>query len=315
KKIKKLRTDNGLEFYSEEFTRFCQLERIDRHKTVVKNPQQNGLVERMNRTLLERVRCMLKGAGLDKKFWGEALKTASYLINRCPSTALKFKTPQEYWTGHVPTVEHLKVFGCAAFAHTRQDKLEPRALKCLFLGYPEGVKGYKLWCLEEGYKKCIISRDVVFKEHEMAMKTVAPNYKKSDREIIGLEIQNSREDEGATDQVDTQEHSHSEIDEHESEEESLVDNSQEYLLVRDRERRQIKPPERFGFADCIAFALASAEEIDTTVPCTYQEAINSRNKRKWLAAINEEMSSLHKNKTWKTVTRPPGKIERLQMDF
>ena len=60
------------------------------------------------------------------------------------------------------TLDYLKVFGCITYAHIRQDKLEPRALKCVFLGYLEGVKAYKLWCLEPGIRKCIVSRDVVF---------------------------------------------------------------------------------------------------------------------------------------------------------
>ena len=71
-------------------------------------PQQNGLAERMNRTLLERVRCMMLEAGLPKKFWGEAVNTAAYLVNRCPSTALDFKTPEEVWTGHPPSFDNLR---------------------------------------------------------------------------------------------------------------------------------------------------------------------------------------------------------------
>lgn len=69
-----------------------------RHKTVARNPQQNGVAERMNRTLMERVRCMLVGAGIDKSFWGEALMTTCYVVNRSPSVANEFKTPQEKWT-------------------------------------------------------------------------------------------------------------------------------------------------------------------------------------------------------------------------
>uniref|UniRef100_A0A803P4C8 Uncharacterized protein n=1 Tax=Cannabis sativa TaxID=3483 RepID=A0A803P4C8_CANSA len=91
RKIKKLKTHNGSEFSSDMFASFYRNEDIARHHTVVKNPQQNGLAERMNRTLLERVRCMLIGAGLAKHFCCEALKTACYLINRYPSTALNFK--------------------------------------------------------------------------------------------------------------------------------------------------------------------------------------------------------------------------------
>lgn len=82
---------------------------------------------------------------------------------------LNFKTPQEIWTGKAPSLIHLQVFGCSAYAHVRQDKLEPRAKKCIFLGYPEGVKGYKYWCIEEGSKKVIISRDVTLNELEMPL--------------------------------------------------------------------------------------------------------------------------------------------------
>ncbi|KAI9185006.1 hypothetical protein LWI28_003313 [Acer negundo] len=79
RKVKKLRTDNGHEFCSDEFTDFCKKEGIQRHKTVRKTPQQNGLAGRMNRTLLERVRCMLSNAKLPNQFWAEAVSTAYYL--------------------------------------------------------------------------------------------------------------------------------------------------------------------------------------------------------------------------------------------
>ncbi|MCI30598.1 retrovirus-related pol polyprotein from transposon tnt 1-94, partial [Trifolium medium] len=135
---------------------------IKRHRTVAGTPQQNGLAERMNRTLLERVRCMLLGAGLPKSFWGEAVTTAAYLINICPSTGIDLKTPMEVWSGRPADYSNLKVFRSLAFAHIRQDKLDARAEKCVFLGYPEGVKGYRLWKMEPGGSKFIISRDVTF---------------------------------------------------------------------------------------------------------------------------------------------------------
>ncbi|KAL5541326.1 hypothetical protein UlMin_044586 [Ulmus minor] len=115
KKLKKLRTDNGLEFLNYEFDQFCKDEGVVRHKTVPYTPQQNGLAERMNRTLLERVRCMLLEGGVPKRFWGEAVNTAAYLVNRCPSSALDFKTPEEVWTGHPPKFDNLRVFGCVAY--------------------------------------------------------------------------------------------------------------------------------------------------------------------------------------------------------
>ncbi|KAD4178102.1 hypothetical protein E3N88_26693 [Mikania micrantha] len=162
RKVKKLRTDNGLEFCSADFNGFCKKEGIARHLTVPGTPQQNGLVERMNRTLLDRVRCMLQNSGLPRSFWGEAVTTAAYLINRSPSSALNKMTPIEVWSGKKGSYHHLRVFGSLAYAQVSQGKLEPRAQKCVFLGYPEGIKGYRLWRLENS--KAIVSRDVTFNE-------------------------------------------------------------------------------------------------------------------------------------------------------
>src|SRR3954468_10936019 len=114
---------------------------------------------------------MLTSAGLKKVFWAEAVLTATYLINRCPSTVLDMKTLEEVWSGYPPDLDKLRVFGCVAYAYIRQDKVKPGALKCMFMGYPEGVKVYRLWCLEPGQNKSIISRDVVFNEVEMTFKT------------------------------------------------------------------------------------------------------------------------------------------------
>ena len=97
-KLKGLRTDNGLEFISEQFNEFCRLKGIKRHMTVPRTPQRNGFAKHMNMTLLERVRCMLLGAGLPKSFWGEAVTIVAYLINRCPSTRIDFKTTVAYLT-------------------------------------------------------------------------------------------------------------------------------------------------------------------------------------------------------------------------
>ncbi|KAG8488527.1 hypothetical protein CXB51_016411 [Gossypium anomalum] len=112
--------DNGLEFCSDEFNKMCKSEGIVRHLTVRHTPQQNSVVKRMNRTIIE-------------------------------------KTPQEVWSGN-PT-------GCPAYTHVDNGKLELRSIKCVFLGYKAGVKGYKLWCPEN--EKVVISRDVVFDETAM----------------------------------------------------------------------------------------------------------------------------------------------------
>lgn len=90
--------------------------------------------------------------------------TATYLINRSPSNSLGMKAPEEVWSDNPPNLDILRVFGCVAYAHIRQDTFKPKALRCMFLGYLEGVKVYSLWCLEPCHRRCITSHDVFFNE-------------------------------------------------------------------------------------------------------------------------------------------------------
>ncbi|GJY00383.1 retrovirus-related pol polyprotein from transposon TNT 1-94 [Tanacetum coccineum] len=170
--VKKLRTNNGLEFCNREFEQLCIESRIARHLTVVGTPQQNRVAERMNRTLMDKVRCLFIQSGLPKTFWAEATCTAAYLINRSPSRAIKKKTPMEMWSGHPSDYGMLRIFGCVAYPHDKQGKLEPRAIKCVLLGYPEGVKGYRLYRLDGESHKIVIRRNVVFNESVMNKDTL-----------------------------------------------------------------------------------------------------------------------------------------------
>ncbi|GKC35359.1 retrovirus-related pol polyprotein from transposon TNT 1-94 [Tanacetum coccineum] len=162
--VKKLRTDNSLEFCNQEFEQLCIESRIARHLTVAGKPQQNGVAERMNRTLMDKVRCLLIQTGLPKTFWAEATCTAA--------TAIEKKTPMEMWSGHPTDYGMLRIFGCVAYPHNKQGKLEPRAIKCVLLGYPEGVKGYKLYRLDGESPKIVTSRNVVFNESVMYKDTL-----------------------------------------------------------------------------------------------------------------------------------------------
>jgi hypothetical protein len=102
---------------------------------------------------------------LGQEFWAEAVSTTCYLVNRSPSSALDDTTPHEVWSGKKPSLQHLRVFGCDAYVHVPKEnrsKLDNKAEKCIFIGYKDGVKGYKLWNLET--KKTVYSRDVVFRE-------------------------------------------------------------------------------------------------------------------------------------------------------
>ena len=93
--VKSLKIDNGGEYHSQEFKEFCVEKGIRMIRTIPGSPEQNGIAERMNRTLNERARSMRLRAGLPKTFWAEAINTAAYLINRGPSVPLGFKIPEE----------------------------------------------------------------------------------------------------------------------------------------------------------------------------------------------------------------------------
>ena len=113
--IKCLRMDNGGEFTSLEFEKYCKYEGIVRHKTNVYTPQQIGVAECMNMTLLERARSMLSNANLGQELWAEA---ACYLINWSPSLAIDCKIPKKVWIGYPSDYSNMKIFGCEAYALT-----------------------------------------------------------------------------------------------------------------------------------------------------------------------------------------------------
>ena len=157
----------------EESTPLEKKEGVRHQFTVPKTPQQNGVAERMNRTLMEMVRSMLSDSKLQKNFWAEALLTAAYLRNRSPTTAVEGKTPFEAWTEEKPNVSHLKTFGCVCYAHILSDerqKLDAKARKCLMLGYGTETKAYRLYDIER--EKIIFSRDVITTQNEQETRTV-----------------------------------------------------------------------------------------------------------------------------------------------
>ena len=170
--VKRLRSDNGGEYASNDFERFCANRGIQHEPTIPYSPQQNGVAEHMNRTLLETARSMLHHAQKPLTFWAEAISTACYVRNRSPTAFLKNVTPYEHWYGKKPDVSNLKVFGCKAYVHVpdakRKGKFDKKAIPCVFVGYPSNDNGFKFYNPQT--KQMFRSRDVIFTEKILILK-------------------------------------------------------------------------------------------------------------------------------------------------
>ena len=130
----------------------------------------------MKKTLIEKGRSILSEVGLLQKFWAEAIATTCYLINRSPTSTLVDKTPMEAWSGHKPSLRHLRVFGCKAYAHVqkkKRTKLDNKSIKCIFIGYSNGVNGYKL--SDPILQKVFYCRSVVLRDIEPSSVTCNHN--------------------------------------------------------------------------------------------------------------------------------------------
>ncbi|MCO5603945.1 hypothetical protein L7F22_058102 [Adiantum nelumboides] len=146
-KVQTLRTNQGGEYMSAAFKDFLGKKGIKHQCTMPYTPQQNGVAERKNMSLMEMARCMLKAKSLPHKLWMEAVACVAHVLNRCPTRALKTITPYESWYDRIPSINYLRVFGCLAYAHIPQQlrgKLDDKAVKCIFVGYSSGSKGYRL---------------------------------------------------------------------------------------------------------------------------------------------------------------------------
>jgi hypothetical protein len=165
RKIKILRSDNGGEYTSKEFVRFFRYARIKRELTTPYNPQQNGVVEIKNRTIMEAVKTMIHDQDLPMHLWEKVARKTVYVQNKLSHSALGFKTTEEIFFGKNPEVSHLKLFGCPVFVHISKEKrtkLDPSGKKGIFVGYYEVSKAFRIYI--PGYHHIEINRYVAFDE-------------------------------------------------------------------------------------------------------------------------------------------------------
>jgi hypothetical protein len=163
--IKILRFDRGGEYKLNEFIEFFYLHGIKRQFTAQYTPQQNGVAERKNQTIMDMAQSMLKEKHLSNEYWGDAILFSIFILNRSPTKTMRNHVPQEAWDGKPCNVSHFRIFGCVAFAQVLVEirrKLDDRSERCIFVGYSEESRAYKIY--NPITQKYVINRDVQFKE-------------------------------------------------------------------------------------------------------------------------------------------------------
>ena len=160
-----LRTDRGKEFCNNAFNSLLENEGISRETSTAYTPQQNGYVERDNRTICEAARSMLHLHNLPLKLWAESIHTAVYLLNRTINTQVGLTTPYELWFKAKPSVSHYRTFGTLAYIFTdktKRTKFQPKGSRVIFVGYSDTSKGWRFW--DPLTDRITESSDVIFDE-------------------------------------------------------------------------------------------------------------------------------------------------------
>lgn len=303
KRVKTVRSDRGGEYLSASFQEYCQKQGIVHQTSSPYAPEQNGSAERLNRTLMERVRAMLLDSGLSKGLWAEALVTANYVRNRS-SVSAHSKTPWEHMFGSKPDVSHLRVFGCAAYVHVPKQfrsKLDAVSSKGVFVGYEAHSKAYRVYMPE--HDKVVVSVHVVCDEIGSIRVATTPSAAPSGDAVQQVELSDS-DSEGPAGGAPEPGAGGQPARGEEAEEEIDYDGFNNRYPLRSR-----RPPEEWWSSSKKQRVNVAVTALTTTVPAepsTYHEAIAAPDAPDWQKAMDEEMASLKANDTWTLEPLPPG---------
>lgn len=288
KTIKSLRTDRGGEYCSKDFEDFCVKYGIRRELTAAYTPQQNGVSERKNRTILNMVRSLLLKGNVHKNFWPEAVNWSIHVLNRSPTFAVQNMTPEEAWSGRRPAVDHFRIFGCIAYAHTpdeKRKKLDDKSEKCIFLGVSDSSKAYKLF--NPLTKKIVTSRDVVFDEettwdwNEQQSQQIL--HDEEEEKLPALVVPESSSD--TTQIIDENSQSSAEINEE--------------LESAGRVRKRPAWMDDYEVTGPITYYVLFAD-------CDPKEFESAIKEGRWRLAMDDEIESIEKNDTWVLCDLPEG---------
>ena len=314
KRIKALRSDRGGEYLSNEFNTYLKEHGIIPQLTPPGTPQWNGVSERRNRTLLDMVRSMMCQTELPLYFWGHALQTAAHTLNIVPSKSVE-KTPHELWMGKPPNISFLKVWGCEAYVKRMiSTKLEPKADKCFFIGYPRETKGYSFW--HRSTNTIFVKKGAVFLEKEFLERIKSGDSRmtleetQEDLQVSDHEMNDIQDDHEISHEAPLISGSTSNIPltriEHESIPQEIVEEVQE-AQYESQEHKELRRSTRDRRRPEFYMGLHEVLVIDTEDPLTYEEAMERKDSKSWQEAMESEIQSMYDNQVWNLVDLPEGK--------
>ena len=310
--ISSIRSDHGREFENEKFETFCNKLGITHNFSSPRTPQQNGVVERKNRTLLDMGRTMLREYNLPTYFWAEAINTACYVSNRVLIRPLLNKTPYELWNGRKPRVSYFRVFGCKCFILNNKDnlgKFDSKTDEGIFLGYSISSKSYRVF-----NKRTLIveeSMHVVFDESN----PFAPRKEVScDDDLVGnldeltIEDPQPHEDQSQP-KEDSIEAKEDEVGLQEQQMQITQSQGVQHDLPKDWAYKKDHPKDQIigdtsqgvTTRSSISHVCNNIAFISHIEPKSIDEAISDES---WVLAMQEELNQFERNKVWTLVSRP-----------
>lgn len=286
-KPKIFRSDRGGEYIDFELQQFLDSKGIQFQCTVHDSPQQNGIAERKNRTLVEAVRTMLHHRNLPRYLWAEALHHAVYTFNRIPRLNFKFVPIEVFYDR--PFVGIFNEFGCKVFYSTNPNgrkKLDAKAVEGIFMGVDNVSKGFRIFTSQN---KIRIERNVYFVDGDKNAQPRLVNYEESSNSHDNSLVY--------SDDEITLSETPREIDLtnfETNEPNTLLELDSDVFVPRRSPRLALK------------YQANLASDDPFYEPTTYKQAVNCVNKNKWILAMEEELNSIEQNKTWSLVDIPPG---------
>jgi hypothetical protein len=300
KRIKVLRSDNGGEYTSNDFKDFCKEAGIKRELTVSYNPQQNGVVERKNRSIIGSAKAMIHDQDLPMFLWAEACNTTIYVQNRSPHRILGDKTPEEAFTGVKPEIGHFRIFGCPVYIHVpveKRTKLEPSGRRAYLWGT---MRLQKHTGSSFQQRKTVVSRDVKFEENLASRKSHEPLPVTEDEEQEALkdEQRSTTSSSGSQPSGDEEELAPPSSVRRPRWFTQTLRDAQEHVEAPKSTFRESRPPRKFPNY------LALMSSIIDVEPSSFEEATD---QQVWRDAMVEEYNSIMKNDVWDIVSRSEGK--------